>query len=1282
MHLRARQKFFSLLEEIAAGGRPEARILLFHGQSGAGKTHLVRALRNGSHARGLGYFGYAQMTPDVTHYADYFLRRLVNALEKPYAPDRRGDSALMRLSKRLVEEAGAIDRDTLSVLRETDLEARDLARLISELADDIVASPRYRDEDLDINIVRALLYLQRNDSRIDQRVRQYLSGRKLNEFSQTIVAALDANDGEDRAFEILESLGRLMRITDGAALVFCIDQVEDLRFYDDADERFRRALRDLIQLINRVPSAIVVISCLSDFYEEVRDLVPESYRARIEKSGPILLDEARTIEEAKLIVASRLRVALGDDGLGPDDALALFGETFFRETASFPTRRLLEAAQLRWRELQGEPQEPPAIHVVGGREAGAPGYRELWDAFRRDAEFDVPAQEEELALILANALTLAAQETAGKVAVEIAPVDWIEGLSAFDLTIAHHGAHGGRRYNNRVFLCNKGSQGGALKRQIEKAAAASEGIDPIVVRASDFPQNAKNATAQTLRRFLANGGRRITVALYEWERMMQASEFHARHRRDEGFQEWLKSSGLLSDLPSIEELLRLDMMGISAMGVGVEDGALGAGAPGVGAPAGAAKAPGQAPVPAQAPLPPAPAPPPAPKPPLGPMAGESGGELPAATRAAELAAEPSMTDTAPAASALASVGMGANAQPEPESGDETLARAPVTGLKNATAPPSGPGEAAEAGPPETSSSDWSGDYLATLWGRIIAPLTPVGPRCHDSARTPDRTEQAAGDDRDQVSAEHAPPAGTTSADQVSAESALPAGATSADQAGAQTAPPAGTTSAPAPSPASPRAPSRAPSERESHAAAQAREPHTANEAHGTEAPAQAPDTPPAPAMDTLGNLGDAFAIGRMLDHTEAPVTLSKSILRRHAAMLGGSGSGKTTLALCVVEQLLMSGIPVVLIDRKGDLCSYANPDVWRAEAGEDESRRARREELGSLIDVAIYTPGRTSGRPISITLLPNGIAELPEHEQQQLANVSAAAIADMLHLKNSATHQRQGGILSVALKLLGSHASKEVTLADLIYMLENDDAELIELTQRMDPSGKLRRDLIAQLDSLRHRNWALFEGGGEPLRMEALLGLGPFARPGRTRLSVIYTGFLGDNENVLFWVAQFLSEAHRFCQRNPADDLQAVILFDEADLYIPANARPATSEPLQGLLKRARSAGIGLILATQSPGDLDYRSRDQITSWFIGRVREDTALRKLRAAFASESGLDPARVLPNQTVGEFHLIQEATVKPMKAQRSLIRAEQVPFDRIEQLARETRGQDSAQLKLQF
>ena len=173
-------------------------------------------------------------------------------------------------------------------------------------------------------------------------------------------------------------------------------------------------------------------------------------------------------------------------------------------------------------------------------------------------------------------------------------------------------------------------------------------------------------------------------------------------------------------------------------------------------------------------------------------------------------------------------------------------------------------------------------------------------------------------------------------------------------------------------------------------------------------------------LDENGSYGASILAGREIGNLGRPVTLNKSVLKRHAAYLGGSGSGKTTLALSLIEQLLLRGIPAVLIDRKGDLASYANPDVWRANENDTPDRRAEREKLADAIDVAVYTPGRASGRPISITLLPNGINELPDHEQQLLANLSAAALGEMLHLKNSATHQKQSGVLPVALRILGS----------------------------------------------------------------------------------------------------------------------------------------------------------------------------------------------------------------------------------------------------------------------
>lgn len=1099
VHAEARAKFNALLDGLTSGqtATSTARILLFHGQSGAGKTHLLRALRTSSHRSGQAYFGYAQMTPDIGNYADFYLRRLVHALEKPYCPDGGDESrsGLSRLMDHMVENCEGLDDEQLRRLREDPLDDDKIGQLVLDLGDQIVSSPAFLEQDLDINIVRALLYLQRRDPRVDSRIRQYLFGRELTPLAHQAICALDPNTGEDRAFEIIAALGGLIWTVEKAALVFAIDQVEDLRFFEDTDDRFQRAVRDLIQMANRLPNAIIIISSLEDFYGQVRGTLAQSYIDRVEKSGPVRLLETRTPEEARQIIAKRLELAGRDhpDETSFSDPAKFFGPTFFEEFGGLSTRRLLEHAQTRLRAGPdaGADGSESSVRDGGGNWLSALGnalsnpfatnsvetpptglnpaapidYREIWERFQNESEAEIPSDDMELMDILEAALKLAKDEWIGEVMLATERVEISDELPVIDLSVSHTS---GLIADARIFLCNKPTQGGGLKRQLDRVLTAMRpNKSCFMLRASDFPPNKKNQTAQAFRQFRDGGGREMLVPIPDWERLMTVREFHSFHRNDPGFSEWFESAKLLSNVHLVARLMRLDVFGRSVS-------------------------------------------------PNRPVV---------------------------------------NAQP---------GRPQLVASNPLPANDAQPVDVLFGGEPDTDASPWGSVDDSVKADEVVDHNQPI---------------------------------------------------------------------------------------------------------------------PLSDILDEHGcGTGSVYA-GRDIGNGGKPITLNKSLMKRHAAVLGGSGSGKTTLALTIIEQLLLQGVPAILIDRKGDLCSYANPDVWREISDEPTDRQSDREKLADAIDVAVYTPGRASGRPISITLLPTGISELPEHEQQLLANLSAAAIGEMLHLKNSATHQKQSGTLSVALKILGSRSTHEVMLGDLIDLLEDEDPELTDKTQRMDPSGKLRRDLVAQLDSLRHRNSSLFEGGGEAMKMESFLGLGKQKKEGRARLSIIYTGFLGDNENILFWVSQFLSEALRFCQRNPNDELQAVVMFDEADLYIPANAKPATAEPLQSLLKRARSAGLGIMLATQSPGDLDYKSRDQITSWFIGRVREDTALRKLKAAFQSESGLDAAAVLPGQTVGEFHLVQEGLVRALKAQRSLITAEQVPFDRIEQLGAETLGQDGQrQLKL--
>lgn len=408
----------------------------------------------------------------------------------------------------------------------------------------------------------------------------------------------------------------------------------------------------------------------------------------------------------------------------------------------------------------------------------------------------------------------------------------------------------------------------------------------------------------------------------------------------------------------------------------------------------------------------------------------------------------------------------------------------------------------------------------------------------------------------------------------------------------------------------------------------------------------------------------ALQLGQSRDYKPQPVTLKANDLTRHAAFLGGSGSGKTTLALNIVEQLLQRGIPALFVDRKGDLANYAR--VFRAVGQADSVPNKQVKSLMDGLDVALYTPGNAQGRPLGIPIIPGDIGQLPSNEREQIANSAALALGGMMNYKPQGQARTRLAILAKAIAVLAElRPDARIGLDDLIEFIAGENSELIYAIGQLET--RHFRKLVEDLETLRLMNGALFTDQGESLDCEALLGLGKHRLPGRTRLSIISTAFLGDTSNVLFWVSRLLLEIGRHARRQPTDRLQCVIMLDEADLYLPATSKPATKEPLENLLRRARSAGIGLLLATQSPGDFDYKSRDQINNWFLGQIKESTALNKLKPML-SEAQINVETKLPGQEPGQFFVIREGRVTSLKARLSLIRAEQVPEDEILDLAR--------------
>jgi hypothetical protein len=425
---------------------------------------------------------------------------------------------------------------------------------------------------------------------------------------------------------------------------------------------------------------------------------------------------------------------------------------------------------------------------------------------------------------------------------------------------------------------------------------------------------------------------------------------------------------------------------------------------------------------------------------------------------------------------------------------------------------------------------------------------------------------------------------------------------------------------------------------------------------------------PGPSQETMPKASTGPISGFAIGHTRAlnpqEVKTSAESFVTHAAFLGSTKSGKTTLALNIIEHLLEQNVPVLMLDRKGDLCSYAAPELWRS-ALDDAAPEQRKQVLRDRLDVCVFTPGEPKGRALELPVIPAGLEQLPAHERGSVARYAASALGAMIGYGKSQSDQARLGILGKAIELLGQGAATQARgIPQLVSILDNEDPDLVSSIGKLDP--RHFRALVESLETLRLRYAHLLEGNGEKLSPELLFGLGAEAKPGRTRLSIISTKFIGDNAAVDFWVARLMGELGRWASKNPASALQAVVFLDEADIYLPAQSKPATKEPILDLLKRGRSAGLGVFLATQSPGDLDYKCRDNIRTWFVGRVAEKTAVDKMKPLL-SECRINIGAKLAQAKTGEFFKLEDGEVLEFKATQSLMRTAQMTEDAILQAA---------------
>ena len=381
-------------------------------------------------------------------------------------------------------------------------------------------------------------------------------------------------------------------------------------------------------------------------------------------------------------------------------------------------------------------------------------------------------------------------------------------------------------------------------------------------------------------------------------------------------------------------------------------------------------------------------------------------------------------------------------------------------------------------------------------------------------------------------------------------------------------------------------------------------------------------------------------------------------LTTHAVCVGMTGSGKTGLCLSLLEEAAIDGVPAICIDPKGDLGNlmlafpelrpadfqpWVDPsdairkgltveelaaktaDTWRKGLAEWQQEPARIARLRDAVDINIYTPGAETGLPLSVL--------------RSFAPPPAELLAD-----SAALRDRVGAVVSGLLSLLGRDADPiqsrdHILLANILDTTWRsgqslDMAGLINAVQKppFDKVGafdldtffppKDRLGLAMAINNLLASPGFATWMKGEPLDAQRLL----YTPEGKPRLSIISIGHLSDTER-MFIVTLVLNEVISWMRnQSGTSSLRAILYMDEIFGYFPPTANPPSKIPMLTLLKQARAFGLGCVLATQNPVDLDYKGLANCGTWLIGRLQTERdkarVIEGLESALAGTGSMD------------------------------------------------------------
>lgn len=571
IHEPAREAFYATLERaISPPETPYGHLLLLLGEAGSGKTHLMRAFRGYVHGNRLGYCGYLQMTTATENYGRYVLANLIDSLDDPYFEGEIDRSGLMTLSDSLVEDSGLISAEDIERLRSAEMPALDLARLTVEMADRLVSDKRFGH--LDPDVLRAVCYLQRDESRLRSRVLKFLRCEPLGEFDQTYIPGLEPRLHDHHPQEVVEQLGRLMWALQRRSLVLLVDQMEDMANFDfdprRAEVRFRRAVQTICAMAGAIPSSVFVVSCLEDFYQHLRDQLTGSARDRLEQDPePVRLTATRGADEVAKIVEYRLGALYSAAEIESADPYFPFPPKFLGQLAGLRTRDVLDRCRRFRIDDDGNHESAPSAKT-----APAPEFdlQQAWNDFRTGFKANVPESDELQAEVLAAAIAACHLDLPDgpQFTVELDERQLIVGITVEVIRgMSGHLPAGDVSASARllVAMCNKTAQGGHLARQVGELQKSAGDRIPVIVRSGEFPGDPRSRIAGILSEFQKAGGRRACIEDSHWRMLLALEQFHTEHCGDPHYAAWRQSDRPLASLKPLIDILQLDDLAVTSL---------------------------------------------------------------------------------------------------------------------------------------------------------------------------------------------------------------------------------------------------------------------------------------------------------------------------------------------------------------------------------------------------------------------------------------------------------------------------------------------------------------------------------------------------------------------------------------------------------------------------------------------------------------------------------------------------------------------------------------------